>query len=112
MRQPCGPFRLLVVACTIAAPALAAEPPALIPRSALFGNPDRAMVRLSPDGKQVSYLAASGGVLNVWVAPVADLAKARVVTSDKNRGIRQYLWAFTNSHILYLQDKGGDENWR
>src|SRR5690606_9041267 len=21
-------------------------------------------------------------------------------------------WAYTNDHILYLQDKGGDENWK
>jgi hypothetical protein len=29
-----------------------------------------------------------------------------------DRGIRIYFWAYTNRHILYLQDKGGDENWR
>jgi hypothetical protein len=22
------------------------------------------------------------------------------------------VWAHTNQHILYIQDKGGDENWR
>ena len=25
---------------------------------------------------------------------------------------RSYFWAFTNDHILYSQDKAGDENWR
>src|SRR5262249_45727961 len=30
---------------------------------------------------------------------------------DKKRGIRQYMWAYTNEHVLYLQDEGGDENW-
>ena len=28
------------------------------------------------------------------------------------RGIRSYGWAYTNQHILYLQDQNGDENWR
>jgi dipeptidyl aminopeptidase/acylaminoacyl peptidase len=51
-------------------------------------------------------------VLNVWVGPADDPAAARPVTSDKKRGIRQYFWAYTNKHICYLQDVGGDENWR
>jgi dipeptidyl aminopeptidase/acylaminoacyl peptidase len=33
------------------------------------------------------------------------------VTADKKRGVRQYKWSFDNDHILYLQDKDGDENW-
>ena len=83
----------------------------LIPRHVLFGNPDRASVKLSPDGKQISYLAPVNGVLNVWVGPAGNPDAAKPVTKDTKRGIRRYFWAFTNSHILYLQDKGGDENW-
>lgn len=84
----------------------------LIPRTVLFGNPERASVRLSPDGRQISYLAPRDGVLNVWVAPVEEPDKARAVTDDRERGVRSYTWAYTSRHILYIQDKGGDENWR
>jgi dipeptidyl aminopeptidase/acylaminoacyl peptidase len=84
----------------------------LIPRKLLFGNPDRAMVQLSPDGKQLSWLAPLDGVLNVWVAPRDGPANARPVTRDTGRGIRFYGWAYTNDHILYIQDVNGDENWR
>jgi dipeptidyl aminopeptidase/acylaminoacyl peptidase len=84
----------------------------LIPREVFFGNPDRASVRISPDGTQMSYLAPLDGVLNVWVAPRDDWTKARAVTQDKGRGIRIYFWAYTSRHIIYLQDKNGDENWR
>lgn len=84
----------------------------LIPRSVLFGNPDRASVRISPDGENLAYLAPLDGVLNVWVAPVNTPQEARPVTQDTGRGIRVYSWAYTNEHILYLQDVGGDENWR
>lgn len=87
-------------------------PTTLIPREVLFGNPDRAQARLSPDGKQIAFLAPVNGVLNVWVAPAEHSDQARPVTNDTNRGIRQYFWAFTNSHILYRQDTGGDEDWR
>ena len=46
------------------------------------------------------------------VSPVDDPTSARCVTNDTVRGIRQYFWAFTNDQILYLQDKGGDENFQ
>jgi dipeptidyl aminopeptidase/acylaminoacyl peptidase len=84
----------------------------LIPRKVLFDNPDRASPQVSPNGTQIAWLAPVDGVLNVWVAPAGELDKAKPVTHDTKRGIRTYFWAFNNQHIIYLQDKGGDENWR
>jgi dipeptidyl aminopeptidase/acylaminoacyl peptidase len=83
----------------------------LIPKDMLFGNPDRTMVRISSDGSNISYLAPTNGVLNVWVAPFGHLDKARPVTNDTYRGIHDYSWAYTNKDLLYLQDKGGNENY-
>ncbi|WP_425397811.1 prolyl oligopeptidase family serine peptidase [Aeoliella sp.] len=90
----------------------------LIPRDVLFGNPERAQARLSPDGKWLSFLAPvkqegdpnGEGVMNVWVAPVDDLASAEPVTDDTFRGIRSHNWAYNSEQILYSQDKGGDED--
>jgi len=82
----------------------------LIPREVLFGNPTRAGVQISHDGERISFLAPVDGVLNVWVGPIADPGGAKPVTHDTKRGIIQYFWAFTNQHIVYLQDKNGDEN--
>jgi dipeptidyl aminopeptidase/acylaminoacyl peptidase len=84
----------------------------IIPRKLLFGNPDRTLVRLSPDGEQIAWLAPRDGVLNVWVAPRQNFEAARPVTNDTGRGIRFFTWAYNNTHIFYIQDKGGDENWR
>ncbi|MGH7131153.1 MAG: S9 family peptidase [Phycisphaerales bacterium] len=84
----------------------------LIPRDVLFGNPEKSQLRLSPDGKMMAFIAPVNGVLNVWVAPIGELDKARAITSDAKRGIRQYFWAYDNTHVLYLQDVGGDENWK
>jgi dipeptidyl aminopeptidase/acylaminoacyl peptidase len=84
----------------------------LIPRDILFGNPDRTSPQLSPDGKLLSFLAPRDGVLNVWVGPADNPQDAKPVTADKKRGIRIHFWAYTNRHVLYLQDVGGDENWR
>lgn len=90
----------------------ATDTASLIPRELLFGNPDKVSVQLSPDGARISYLAPVDGVLNVWVGPVDDPAAAEPVTYDTDRGIGGYLWAYTNEHILYVQDEAGDENWR
>ena len=98
-----------------AAAAMAATAPAaapVIPRATLFGNPERTQARLSPDGRYISFIAPRDGVLNVWVAPADDLAAAKPVTNDRKRGIRQHFWAYDGAHVLYLQDQGGDENWR
>jgi dipeptidyl aminopeptidase/acylaminoacyl peptidase len=91
-------------------PAVGHPDPNLIPRSVLFGNPERTRVEISPDGKQLAWLAPKDGVLNVWVAPIGKLDQAKAVTSDTKRPIRGYSWAYTNKHILYQQDNAGDEN--
>lgn len=90
------------------------EPPELIARADLFGTPDRAGVQISPDGKHLSYLAALDDVdvLNIWIAPTDALDQARPITHADSRPIRRYFWAYDNKHIVYLQDKAGDENWR
>jgi dipeptidyl aminopeptidase/acylaminoacyl peptidase len=51
------------------------------------------------------------GVLNVWVGHVGH-DDYRPVTRDTERGIRSYAWAYDNRHLLYVQDRKGDENWR
>lgn len=84
----------------------------LIPRKTFFSNPDRSMVRISPDGQWLSWRASLDGVLNIWVAPRDNPAAGRPVTHDTGRGIRFYHWSYTGSHILFLQDTNGDENWR
>lgn len=92
-----------------AAPATSA-PVELISREDLFGNPERANVQISPDGKYLSWNAPLDGVINVWIAPADDPSKAKAVTDDKARGIRQYFWSYRPGTLLYLRDTGGDED--
>ncbi len=82
----------------------------MIPRSALFGNPTRAAGQISPDGQWLSWLAPKDGVMNIWVAPASDPAAARAITSATERPIRQYFWSPDSRAVMYIQDKGGDEN--
>ncbi len=82
----------------------------LIPRAKLFGNPTRAQGQISPDGRWLSWLAPRDGVLNIWLAPADDIAAARPITNDRKRGIRFHGWAYDGTHILYMQDEGGTED--
>jgi dipeptidyl aminopeptidase/acylaminoacyl peptidase len=83
----------------------------IIPKEVLFGNPTFASPSLSPDGKYLAYLAPDDkDILNVHVRTVDDAETARVVTFDKSRGIRSFLWAEDSITVLYLQDYEGDEN--
>ncbi len=83
----------------------------LIPREILFGNPDKTSPEISPDGTKMAYLAPVNNVLNVWVGTVGS-DDYQPVTKDEDRGVRFYFWAQDNQHILYIQDVGGNENWR
>ena len=82
----------------------------LIPRSVIFGNPDRIGLRTSPDGKNLSFIAPHNGVLNIFLASDNNLENAKAITNDTHRGIIRYFWSYDNKHIIYMQDNNGNEN--
>jgi dipeptidyl aminopeptidase/acylaminoacyl peptidase len=100
-------FSASAYAETVAAPMAST---ALIERAKFFGNPTKAAARISPDGKWLSWLAPRDGVMNVWVAPLSDMAKAKALTAETQRPIRNFFWAPDSKSILFINDKGGDEN--
>jgi dipeptidyl aminopeptidase/acylaminoacyl peptidase len=103
-------FVWLAAVCPSPLFAQQAEPP-LIPRRVLYGNPERVGPQISPDGLKLAYLAPDSGVLNVWVRTIGK-RDDRPVTHDRARPILQYFWQGDSKHILHLQDRAGDENWR
>ncbi len=102
-----GMFLVISWVETLGAP----NQPPLIPRRVFLGDPDKAAVRISPDGKWISYLAPHQGVLNIWIAPAENPQQARPLTQQSKRSITRYSWLYTSRHILYLQDQQGNENW-
>jgi len=80
----------------------------IIPLEDFFENPTLDAYRISPDGAYVSYLAPYKNRMNVYVRLVQDTNVMRV-TSVLDRDISFYTWK-SNSRIVYLKDKQGDEN--
>ena len=93
----------------LTAPPARADLPPLIPRAVLFGNPEKAAPAISPNGMMLAYLAPSNGVLSIWVRTVGK-SDDRVVATDPSRPIRNVVWQPDSKHVLYEQDKGGNEN--
>lgn len=107
------PLVMIAAGAALTASALPAQPAAdvpLIARTTLFGNPSKAAARLSPDGRWISFTAPRDGVLNIWVAPASDPSAARPLTNERNRPIRGSFWSPDSKQILFINDKGGDEN--
>ncbi len=100
----------VLTALTMGLPIAArAEPPPLIARDVLFGNPEKISPRISPDGKRLAWIAPDRkNVRQVWVKTIGK-DDDKVVTDDQKRGIRNYVWAENSKVLLYLQDHDGDE---
>ncbi len=91
--------------------AVSAQQPALLDRELIFGNPEYAGAQISPDGKYISFIKPLKGTMNVWVKETdASFESARPMTADTTRPVRNYFWSHDSKYILFVQDKGGDEN--
>ncbi len=83
--------------------------PAIIPVEQFFDNPEVAGAQISPDGEWLSYLKAYEDKLNVFVRNLASGEEIQI-TADTIRPVTGYFWAIDGEKILYVQDKGGNEN--
>jgi dipeptidyl aminopeptidase/acylaminoacyl peptidase len=93
------------------APWAGAQTPPLIDRELFFGNPTIALAQLSPDGRYIAFLQPLDGTLNIWVKKTKEpFSSARAVTKATDRPIADYEWTRDSQYILFVKDKGGDEN--
>ncbi len=80
----------------------------LIPLDDFFRNPERASMRLSPDGRHLAYLAPWKSRLNVHVRPFEGGDEIRL-SSVTDRDVPGCVWA-NDRCVVYTRDTGGDEN--
>ncbi|MBP7867406.1 MAG: S9 family peptidase [Acidobacteria bacterium] len=84
--------------------------PEIIPRRALFGDPDITSPAISPDGRLLAYCAPFKGHMNVW-ARTPGKTDDRPLTRFDRDSIGGFIWAYNNRDILFVSCRGGDENW-
>lgn len=85
--------------------------PPLIDREVFFDDPIISGGRLSPDGSYISFLSPYEGTRNIFVKPLdAPFEEAIPVTNVTERPIMNYFWSRDGRFLLYVMDKGGDEN--
>jgi dipeptidyl aminopeptidase/acylaminoacyl peptidase len=88
-----------------------ASPPPIIPLTHFFDNPEIAGAQISPDGRWLTFLKPYRGKLNVHVRSLGPRPAERRLTSDTTRPIAGYFWSADSRYVLYVQDKGGNENY-
>ena len=106
---------LLALAFVLAVPARLANAqnarPPIIDRELLFGDPEISGAQLSPDGRFLSFIKPYHGTRNVWVKALGEpFDRARPLTNDQARPVREYFWSRDGKYLLFAQDKDGDEN--
>ncbi len=84
--------------------------PPLLDRELFFGDPEISGSQLSPDGQWLSFMKPYNGARNIWLKRADEpFEAARPVTADE-RPVPGYFWSRDGQYLLYVQDKGGDEN--
>ena len=84
--------------------------PPRIPLEDFFRKPEKAMLRISPGGTHLAYLAPYRRRLNLFVQELSTGAVTRV-TSETERDISGYVWG-NDRRLVHVRDQGGDENFR
>lgn len=94
----------------LAAPTRAELPP-IIDRALIFGDPEISSAQLSPDGTYMTFIKPYKDVRNVWLKKREEpFTAARPLTADP-RPVTGYFWSQDSKFVLYVQDKGGNEDY-
>ncbi|KAA3440862.1 S9 family peptidase [Rufibacter hautae] len=85
--------------------------PALIDREIFFGDPEIVNAQISPDGSFIAFIKPYKGTRNIWVKKREEpFTAGKPMTADVARPIINYSWSRDGKTLLYVQDKGGNEN--
>ena len=92
---------------------LYSQQPPIIDRELFFGDPEISGAQISPDGKYLTFLKQFNKVRNIWIKKIDEpFENAKPITADTKRPVTNYFWSNDSKHVIYVQDKDGDENYR
>lgn len=89
----------------------ASDLPPLIDRKTFFGDPEISRAKISPDGSMIAFRRPYNDVINVYVKAIDEpFDAAQPITADE-RPVPDFFWSRDSRYVLYVQDKGGNENY-
>jgi dipeptidyl aminopeptidase/acylaminoacyl peptidase len=92
---------------------LAGDVSDLVPREALFRKSPCLAIKLSPDGRLLSFIGSDKeGTLNVFVTSDLSLKSAKQITHFTEPTIKAFHWSPDGKKILFLKDKDGTRQFR
>lgn len=72
---------------------------------------ERSSPKVSPTGSWLAYVRSDSDGASLWLRSIDGLSD-RELTSGRRHGLEEFFWSADGRWLLYLQDDGGDENWR
>ena len=84
-----------------------------LPMEDFFRNPEKSSFNISPDGLRIAYMKPweeGNRMMNIYVKAIDSDEELRL-TKASERSIYGFFW-ISDERIVYVQDKGGDENLR
>jgi dipeptidyl aminopeptidase/acylaminoacyl peptidase len=85
----------------------------LIDREIFFGDPEISSAQISPDGNYITFVKPFNNVRNIWIKEKNQkFDEARPITADTKRPVTSYFWSHDSRYVLFVQDQGGNENFR
>jgi dipeptidyl aminopeptidase/acylaminoacyl peptidase len=111
-------FTVILILVSVLSPVLAGQKSAsvkttmapLIPMKDFFRNPEKSGFSLSPNGEYLAFMQPWEKRRNVFIQKIGSDTAVRI-TGATERDIAGYAWK-GNGRVVYVQDKGGDENFR
>ncbi|MCW5958754.1 MAG: S9 family peptidase [Pyrinomonadaceae bacterium] len=83
----------------------------VVDRELFFGNPEILGGQLSPNGEYFAFIKPYKDVRNIWVKRTAEsFDEAVPLTNEASRPISVFFWSRDSSHVLFVKDNKGDEN--
>ncbi len=86
------------------------QKPPQIPLEDFFRNPEKIAIKISPNGRYISYLAPWNNRMNLHVQEI-ETNKITQITFETTRDLSIYFWA-NDTRLIFVKDEKGNEEFK